>query len=135
VVIRCVCAADGCSETFEPKRRGRPRLYCARCSTKTAYNRRWRAGVTNPLPPKPYVRLLPREAECERCGERYTQTTAGQLYCGKGSCGEFVTVACDHCGEEFEARARDRERGWAKFCGKPCALRTRRAAEREATAA
>ena len=109
-------------------------MYCDDCSTPAAYNRRWRAGETHPRLPKPYVRLLPREAVCERCGETYTQTAARQLYCGKGSCGEFVTAACDGCGEPFEARARDREPGWARFCGKPCALRTRRAAERQAVA-
>jgi hypothetical protein len=59
VVIRCVCAADGCSNTFVPKRRGRPRLYCAACSTGAAYNRRWRAGERHAPPPTPYVRLLP----------------------------------------------------------------------------
>jgi hypothetical protein len=135
VVIRVVCADDGCSNTFEPNRgRGRPRLYCEECSTSTAYSRRWRAGVTHPIPATPYERLLPREAECGRCGEPYTQTFARQLYCDRPGCGEFVTVLCDGWWKPFEARARDRARGWARFCGKSCALRTRRAAEREAVA-
>ena len=131
-MIRVVCAADSCSNTSVPNRLGRPRLYCPGCSTKAAYNRRWRAGITNPLPPKPKVRLLPCDAVCGRCGGTYLKTSARQLYCGEGSCGEFVTVGCDHCGREFEARARDRERGWARFCGKSCALKARPQARDEA---
>ena len=96
-MISCVCAAEACTNTFEPKGRGRPRMYCDGCSTKAAYNRRWRAGVTNPIEPRPYVRLLPREAVCERCGDTYMQTTATQLYCGQ-PCGEFVTATCAGCG-------------------------------------
>jgi hypothetical protein len=41
------CAAEGCGNTFTPNERGRPRLYCDDCSTKTAYNRRWRKGETH----------------------------------------------------------------------------------------
>ena len=101
--------------------------YCDGCSTKAAYNRRWRAAITNPIEPRPYVRALPCEATCEACGDMYVKTWGPQLYCGKGSCGEFVTAACERCGREFEARTRDREHGWGRFYGKSCALRTRRA--------
>jgi hypothetical protein len=124
-----VCADDACTNTFTPKRRGRPRLYCDTCSNKAAYSRRWRKGERHSPPPKPYVRLLPREATCERCGATYTKTWGPQRYCGGPGCGEFVTVPCDGCGQDFEARVRDRERGWARFCGKPCATRTRSANE------
>jgi hypothetical protein len=127
-MIRVVCAADGCSNTFVQNRRGRPRLYCDGCSTKAAYNRRWRSGETHPLPSRPYVRLLPREATCGACGEPYTKTFGPQRYCGRPGCrGEFVTVKCEGCGEPFAARARDRAKGWARFCGKGCAMRVRRA--------
>lgn len=78
-------------------------MYCDGCSTKAAYNRRWRAGVTNPIEPRPYVRLLPREAVCERCGDTYMQTTATQLYCGQ-PCGEFVTATCAGCGTAAHPR-------------------------------
>ena len=47
----------------------------------------------------------------------YVKTWGPQLYCGKGSCGEFVTAACERCGREFEARTRDREHGWGRFTG------------------
>jgi hypothetical protein len=40
----------------------------------------------------------------------------------------MVMVPCERCGREFEATVRDRERGWARFCGKSCSMRTRRAA-------
>jgi hypothetical protein len=36
-----------------------------------------------------------------------------------------VTVLCEGCGEPFEARARDVERGWGRFCQKSCSLRAR----------
>jgi hypothetical protein len=124
-----VCADDSCTNTFVPKRRGRPRLCCEACSTKAAYSRRWRKGETHSPPPTPYVRLPPREEVCERCGETYEKTFGPQRYCGRPGCAEFVTVACDGCGQDFEARVRDRERGWARFCGKACATRTRRTNE------
>ena len=34
--------------------------------------------------------------------------------------GAKVIVACKECGEDFEARVADRNRGWAKFCSKRC---------------
>jgi len=80
------------------------------------------------------VRLLPREAVCAGCGDTYLKTWARQLYCSKGSCGEFVTAGCERCGEPFEARTRDRQRGWARFCGKACALRARSAKHEAAVA-
>ena len=122
VQIEVVCVVEDCSNTFVPSRRGRPRLFCDGCSTKAASNRRWRAGVTNPLPPNPYVRLLPREAVCDRCGKMYMQTTSTQLYCGD-PCGEFVGAECASCGRSFDARGRDCARGWGRFCSKGCALR------------
>jgi hypothetical protein len=131
VQIQVVCAVEDCSNTFEPKRRGRPRLYCDDCSTKAAYNRRWRAGVTNPLPPNPYVRRLPYEEVCERCGETYTKTWGPQRYCGKPGCGEYMTVECLGCGKPFEARTRDLEKGWGRFHSKSCALSNRLIAARE----
>ena len=27
---------------------------------------------------------------------------------------------CQHCGDGFTARKADRDRGWARFCGKSC---------------
>lgn len=125
--ITVVCADEGCSNTFVPKRRGRPRLYCDDCPTKAAYNRRWRAGITNPIPRKRYVPLLPCEATCEGCGDTYTKTWGPQLYCGQ-PCGEFVTATCAGCGDPFEGRARDRDRvlGWGRFCSRSCALSKRR---------
>lgn len=32
----------------------------------------------------------------------------------------MVAVDCLNCGEGFEARVADRNRGWAKFCSKGC---------------
>lgn len=107
-------------------------MYCAGCSTKTAYSRRWRAGETHSGPPRPpRVRVLPREKPCERCGGTFTQTKPHELYCGPcrpdpaAPTGATVTAVCEGCGREFEARARDRERGWARFCGKACFQRQR----------
>jgi hypothetical protein len=124
-VITVVCAADGCSNTFTPNRRGRPRLYCDDCSTGAAYNRRWRKGETHSPPSRPNVRRLPREAVCESCGESYTQTAPRQLYCGREGCGELVAATCEWCGQPFEARARDREKGFGRFHSKSCALQAR----------
>jgi hypothetical protein len=79
-----------------------------------------------------YVPAPLREALCDGCREPF-MAKGRQCYC-KPSCrpggdrGATVEAVCDHCGEPFEARARDRARGWARFCGKGCALRTRRAA-------
>lgn len=130
------CAGDGCSNTFELNRRGRPRLYCDDCSTGQAYNRRWRAGETHSGPPRPpRVKLLPRDKPCEKCGETFTQTRPFEPYCSTcrpapdGYTGKTVTATCEGCGEPFEARARDRERGWARFCGKSCAMKGRVAAQ------
>ncbi len=66
-----VCAADGCTNTFTPRRgRGRPRLYCDECREPLMYNRRWRAGETHAGPPgPPRVKVLPREQVCKGCGE------------------------------------------------------------------
>ena len=83
--------------------------------------------VTNPLPPNPYVRLLPREAVCDGCGKMYMQTTSTQLYCGD-PCGEFVGAECATCGQPFDARGRDCARGWGRFCSKSCAMSKKRAA-------
>jgi hypothetical protein len=135
-----VCAADGCSNAFVPNRRGRPRLYCDVCSNPVEYNRRWRRGETHtPAHRGPrYVKVLPREAVCKGCGEDFMQTAPAQRYCSRECCpptGAKVTVPCDGCGRPFEARVRDRERGWGRFCGKSCAMRANRAAEREAVAA
>jgi hypothetical protein len=122
-----VCAADGCDNTFEPNRRGRPRLYCGECGTPLETNRRWRAGKTIPVKPRPpRVKVLPCEKRCERCGETFRQTKPFEPYCGE--CrpdrseprGKTVTAVCEGCGEEFEARRRDRERGWGRWCGKAC---------------
>jgi hypothetical protein len=134
-MITVVCADDGCTNTLVPNQRGRPRLYCADCSTKAAYNRSWRKGETHALPLKPRVTLLPREAVCDSCGEPYTQTFARQLYRGRSGqprsgkspercravVREFVLVECEGCGKPFEARARDHAKGWARFCWKRCA--------------
>lgn len=32
-----------------------------------------------------------------------------------------MQVACEVCRNTFEAKAADRKRGWARFCGKSCA--------------
>jgi hypothetical protein len=123
------CADDGCSNVFVPNRQGWPRLYCAGCSTKTAYSRRWRKGETHSGPPRPpRVRVLPREAVCRGCGETYMQTVPGERYCTqecRPPTGAKVTAICEGCGQEFEARARDRERGWGRWCGKACFRRQR----------
>jgi hypothetical protein len=131
-----VCAADGCANTFEPNRRGRPRLYCDECSTGQAYSRRWRAGETHSgRPGPPRVKLLPREKSCERCGGTFTQTKPFEPYCGPcrpapdAPTGAKVAAICEGCGVEFEARARDRERGWGRFCTKSCAMKVRVAAQ------
>ena len=129
-----ICADDGCANVFTPTAgRGRPRLYCDECSTGAAYNRRWRAGETHTGPPgPPRVKLLPREKPCEKCGETFTQTKPFEPYCGpcrpprNAPTGELVTVVCEGCGVEFEARARDRARGWARFHNKSCAMTVRR---------
>ena len=34
--------------------------------------------------------------------------------------GSKVTVKCQYCKEEFQARKVDRARGWARFCSKSC---------------
>jgi hypothetical protein len=34
--------------------------------------------------------------------------------------GKMVTVKCESCNNDFEARVADRKRGWAKFCSKSC---------------
>lgn len=34
--------------------------------------------------------------------------------------GKMVDCNCDFCGKPFVARQADRDRGWARFCGKPC---------------
>jgi hypothetical protein len=134
-----VCAVDGCSNTFELNRRGRPRLYCEDCSQPVEYNRRWRRGETHAGPPKPrYVKVLPRPAVCKGCGRDYMQTAPAQRYCSRECCpptGAKVTVLCDVCAREFEARARDRERGWGRYCSKSCSMRAKRAAWRKAVAA
>jgi hypothetical protein len=139
VVIRVVCAADGCSSTFVPNRRGRPRLYCPDCSTQAAYNRRWRAGETHaPTPGPPRVKLLPRERVCKDCGVTFTQTKPHELYCSRECCpptGAKVMASCERCGREFEARVRDRERGWGRFCSKSCARSSALEARRQAVAA
>ena len=32
----------------------------------------------------------------------------------------MVTVHCEYCEKEFEARTADRKRGWGRFCTKRC---------------
>lgn len=127
------CADDNCSNVFELNRRGRPRIYCAECGTGKGYNRRWRAGETHSGPPHPpQPKLLPRDRVCKACGETFTQTVPRQAYCSmecKPHTGAKVTATCEGCGERFEARARDRERGWSRFCGKSCAGKARPRAE------
>src|SRR5262245_1594101 len=108
-VITAVCLEESCENTFVPNRRGRPRMYCHEHSTKAAYSRRSKAGIT--LPPNPCVRRLPREATCERCGGTYTKTFGPQRYCGQPGCSEFVAATCDGCGKPFQARTRDRAKG------------------------
>lgn len=34
--------------------------------------------------------------------------------------GAKITVKCQCCKQNFEARAADRKRGWARFCSKSC---------------
>lgn len=39
--------------------------------------------------------------------------------------GALVDVSCACCGRVFAARKADRQRGWARACGKSCAARLR----------
>lgn len=75
-------------------------------------------------------RVSPHEAVCAGCGERF-MASGRQRYC-EPSCrpasGATVITECERCGEPFEARARDRAKGLARFCGKSCAIRFRHAA-------
>jgi hypothetical protein len=132
VTVLRECADDGCSNVFRAESAGRPRLYCDECSTGAAYNRRWRAGETHSGPPRsPRVKVLPRDQVCKACGETFIQTEPRQSYCSdecRPPTGVTVAAVCEGCGEPFEARARDRERGWARFCSRSCAARVRIAA-------
>ena len=81
-----------------------------------------RASAARPLAPRlPIV--------CAACGEQF-EGTSWRRYC-KPECyprsdrGKKVTALCAGCGEPFEARARDVERGWGRFCTKACSLRAR----------
>lgn len=39
--------------------------------------------------------------------------------------GKLVRASCACCGRAFSARKADRDRGWARACGKRCAARLR----------
>ena len=102
-----------------------PSLRHERCKRYYAENRE---AILARYVPKP-----PRELSCAGCGETFIATNGRQVYCTPGcrptrvDRGAKVTVACEGCGEPFEARARDRAKGWARFCGKSCATTSRHA--------
>ena len=118
------------------KRSGRKGI-CKRCDAarcRDYYGRNRDKVIARVLAARDPVE--PREAVCPGCGEQF-MATGRRRYCTPGCWptvdrGATVTATCEWCDREFEARARDREHGWGRFCGKSCALRTRRAAERTA---
>jgi hypothetical protein len=105
------------------KRLGRKRI-CKACDR--AKSRRYYAAHRDTVLAR--MKRGPREAMCATCGGAFTAMNGRQLYCTPEcrpvrDSGEQVTVACEWCGLEFEARARDRKRGGGRYCGRACSLR------------
>jgi hypothetical protein len=73
--------------------------------------------------------VVSREVVCPGCGEPF-MAIGRQRYCKPecrptGDRGAKVRAVCEHCGREFTARARDRQRGGGRYCSKSCGLRDR----------
>jgi hypothetical protein len=104
------------------KRLGRKGI-CKACDN--AKSRRYYAAHRDEVLAR--VKRGPREAACASCGRTFTATNGRQRYCTPEcrpvrDSGATVTVACEWCGREFEARARDRKRGGCRYCGRSCSL-------------
>lgn len=106
-----------------------PRIYCSRkCSA--AHNALSNLGVV----------LLPPQ-HCEQCGKEITADKyARRRFCSQECFGAYLTTrtgnlhptykaeshverTCEECGKTFTTHQWEIDKGWGRFCGRPCAAR------------